>query len=211
MAEIPVKNLTGEQVESITVSDDVFGAPVNGPLMHQAVQRILADQRLGTHKAKTRSEVNGSGAKPWRQKGTGRARQGMRTSPLWKGGGVVFPPTPRSYAVRMPKKMRRAATRSALSSRLQDGGIQVVSSLLPSEPKTRVMAGALQSLNATGKVLLVDAPVAAETNRASRNIPGVKFKPASTLNIVDVLDNDVIVFSVEGIRELERLLTDANV
>lgn len=211
MAEIPVKNLAGEQVESITVSDDVFGAPVNGPLMHQAVQRILADQRLGTHKAKTRSEVTGSGAKPWRQKGTGRARQGMRTSPLWKGGGVVFPPTPRSYAVRMPKKMRRAATRSALSSRLQDGGIQVVSSLQPEEPKTRVMATALQSLNAKGKVLLVDSPVAAETGRASRNIPGVNFKPASTLNIVDVLDNDVIVFSVEGIRELERLLTDANV
>jgi large subunit ribosomal protein L4 len=211
MAEIPVKNLAGEQMDSITLSDDVFGAPVNPPLMHQAVQRILADQRLGTHRAKTRGEVTGSGQKPWRQKGTGRARQGTRTSPLFKGGGVVFPPTPRSYAVRMPKKMRRAATRSALTSRLKDGGIQVVSSLQPEEPKTRVMARALQTLNATGKVLLIDAPVSAQTGRASRNIPGVNFKPASTLNIVDVLDNDVLVFSVEGIRALERLLTDANV
>ena len=211
MAELSVKNLAGEQVESITVSDEVFAAPINGSLMHQAVQRILADQRYGTHKAKTRSEVHGSGQKPWRQKGTGRARQGMRTSPLFKGGGVVFPPTPRSYAVRMPKKMRRAATRSALSSRLTDGAIQVVTSLVPSEPKTRVMAEALQTLNASGRVLLVDAPVAAETGRASRNIPGVSFKPASTLNIVDVLNNDVLVFSFGGIRELERLLTDANV
>lgn len=211
MAEIPVKNLAGEQVESITLSDQVFGAPVNGSLMHQAVQRILADQRLGTHKAKTRSEVSGSGAKPWRQKGTGRARQGMRTSPLWKGGGVAFPPTPRSYAVRMPKKMRRAATRSALTSRLADGGIQVVTSLQPDQPRTRVMVQALQSLNASGKVLLVDEAVAAETGRASRNIPGVTVKPASTLNIVDVLNNDVLVFSVEGIRTVERLLGDANV
>jgi large subunit ribosomal protein L4 len=211
MAEIPVKNLAGEQVETITVSDAIFGAPINGPLMHQAVQRILADRRLGTHKAKTRSEVHGSGQKPWRQKGTGRARQGMRTSPLFKGGGVVFPPSPRSYAVRMPKKMRRAATRSALTSRLSDGGIQVVSSLQPAEPRTRLMAEALQTLNASGKVLLVDASVSPETNRASRNLPGVNLKPASTLNIVDILDNDVIVFSVDGIRTLERLLSDANV
>jgi large subunit ribosomal protein L4 len=110
----------------------------------------------------------------------------------------------------MPKKMRRAATRSALSSRLSDGGIQVVTSLRPAEPKTRVMAQALETLNARGKVLLVDVPVSDETRRASRNIPGVNFKPASTLNIVDVLNNDVLLFSVDGIRELERLLTDAN-
>jgi large subunit ribosomal protein L4 len=211
MPEIAVKNLSGEQVETLTLSDEVFAAPVNVTLMHQAVQRILADQRTGTHKAKTRGEVAGSGAKPWRQKGTGRARQGTRTSPLWKGGGVAFPPRPRSYAVRMPKKMRRGATRSALTSRIQDEAIQVVDSLVPEQPKTHVMVTGLSNLNATGRVLLVDESVAEGTRRAARNIPGVSFKPASTLNIVDILNNDVLVFSKDGIRRLERLLSDADV
>jgi large subunit ribosomal protein L4 len=211
MPEIAVKNLSGEQVETLTLSDEVFAAPVNVTLMHQAVQRILADQRTGTHKAKTRGEVAGSGAKPWRQKGTGRARQGTRTSPLWKGGGVAFPPQPRSYAVRMPKKMRRGATRSALTSRIQDEAIQVVDSLVPEQPKTHVMVTGLSNLNATGRVLLVDESVAEGTRRAARNIPGVSFKPASTLNIVDILNNDVLVFSKDGIRRLERLLSDADV
>ena len=211
MPQLAVKNLAGEEVDSIAVSDEVFAAPINGPLMHQAVARIQADQRQGTHKAKTRGEVSGSGNKPWRQKGTGRARQGTRTSPIWTGGGIAFPPRPRDYDVRMPKKMRRQATRSALSSRIQDDGVVVVSTLHPDEPKTRVMVGALQGLNVRGKVLLVDEPVAQETRRAARNIPGIDFKPASTLNIVDVLDHDVIVFSVDGIRHVERLLTDGDV
>jgi large subunit ribosomal protein L4 len=179
--------------------------------MHQAVARILADRRLGTHKAKSRGEVRGGGVKPWRQKGTGRARQGSRTSPIWKGGGVAFPPTPRSYRVSMPKKMRRQATRSALSSRIADNGLTVVSSLQPGEPRTRVMVAALSNLDVSGKVLLVDEKIAEETSRAARNIPGVRFKPASTLNIVDVLDNDVLVFSVDGIRQLERILSDGDV
>src|SRR5713226_8823889 len=131
MPQLPVKNLAGKEIDTITLSDTVFGAAIHVPLMHQAVTRILADQRLGTHKAKTRGEVRGGGAKPWRQKGTGRARQGSRRSPLWKGGGVAFPPQPRSYEVKMPKKMRRQATRSALSSRIADDGIVVVDSLQP--------------------------------------------------------------------------------
>jgi large subunit ribosomal protein L4 len=210
MPEVAVKNLAGEEVETITVSDDVFGVPLKPALMHQAVNRILADQRLGTHKAKTRSEVTGGGAKPWRQKGTGRARQGSRTSPIWKGGGVAFPPVPRSYEVKMPKKMRRQATRSALSSRIADG-IIVVSSLQPEEPRTKVMVAALESLEATGKILLIDERLHEDTKRATRNIPGVDVKQASTLNIVDVLGHDVLVFSVDGIRNVERLLSDANV
>lgn len=211
MPEVAVKNLRGEDVETISLSDAVFAVPVNGPLMHQAVLRIQAAQRAGTHKAKTRGEVHGGGAKPWRQKGTGRARQGSRTSPIWKGGGVAFPPVPRSYEVSMPKKMRRAAARSALSSRIVDNGIVVVSSLQPSEPRTREMVGALASLQASGKVLLVDEHIAEETARASRNIPNVKVKPAATLNIVDVLDHNVLVFSVDGIRSVERLLSNGDV
>jgi large subunit ribosomal protein L4 len=210
MPELTVKNLAGEDVETISLSNAVFGAPINPPLMHQAVQRILADKRLGTHKAKTRGEVAGSGVKPWRQKGTGRARQGTRTSPIWKGGGVAFPPVPRSHEKQMPKKMRRQATRSALSSRVVDQAIVVVSSLQPEEPRTRVMVQALANLDASGKVILVDERISAATSRAARNIPGVSFKPAATLNIVDVLGNDRLVFSVDGIRYLERLLTDGN-
>ncbi len=211
MAEIVVKDLSGQQVDTLTLSDEVFGAPLNGPLMHQAVSRILADQRLGTHRAKTRGEVRGGGAKPWRQKGTGRARAGSRTSPLWRGGGTIFPPPPRSYAVAMPKKMRRAATRSALSSRLRDQAIIVVPAFDLPEAKTRAMVQVLGNLEASGKVLLVDERVGETTARAGRNIPGVEMKPASTLNIVDVLNHDVLVFSVPGIRQLEGILTDANV
>ncbi|HZU12006.1 MAG TPA: 50S ribosomal protein L4 [Chloroflexota bacterium] len=211
MPELPVKNLAGEQVDTIVLSDEVFGVEPNQPLIHQAVQRILSDQRLGTQKAKTRGEVSGSGNKPYRQKGTGRARQGTRTSPLYRGGGVIFAPTPRSYAQRMPKKMRRAATRCALSSRVAEAAVTVVTSLVPEEPKTKAMIRGLENLQAAGKVLLVDERVAEETSRASRNIPQVETKPASTLNIVDVLGHDVLVFTVEGIRQLERLLSDANV
>jgi large subunit ribosomal protein L4 len=211
MPEIAVRDLTGAQVDTISLSDEVFGVPVNVPLMHQAVQRIKADQRLGTHKAKTRGEVTGGGEKPWRQKGTGRARQGSRVSPLWRGGGAVFPPSPRSYEVRMPKKMRRQAARSALSSRVGTDGVVVVTNLTLEEPRTRVMVTALKSLGAVGKVLLVDESISDETRRAARNIPGVHMKPASTLNIVDVLDHDVLLFSVGGIRQVERLLSDGNV
>lgn len=211
MPDIQVRNLSGGEVETITLSDDVFGAPLNVPLMHQAVTRIQASARLGTSSAKTRGEVRGSTVKIYRQKGTGRARHGSRKSPIFKGGGVVFPPQPRSYAVRMPKKMRRAATRSALSSRVVDNGIVVVDSLLPSEPRTRVMADALETLNAKGRVLLVDQALAEGTERAARNIPGIEMKPASTLNIVDVLSHDVLIFTIDGIRQVERLLTDANV
>src|SRR5947209_10697792 len=139
MPDIVVRNLAGEEVETITLSDAVFGAAPNVPLIHQAVVRLQADKRRGTQKAKTRAEVSGGGAKPWRQKGTGRARQGSRSSPLWKGGGVAHPPTPRSYTVRMPKKMRRQATRSALSARVSDEAVVIVSTLQPDEPRTKSM------------------------------------------------------------------------
>jgi large subunit ribosomal protein L4 len=211
MPDLAVKNLAGEQVDTISLSDAVFGARVNGPLMHQAVVRILADKRLGTHKAKTRGEVSGGGSKPWRQKGTGRARQGSRTSPLWKGGGVAFPPTPRSYEVKMPKKMRRQATRSALSSRVADNAIVIVDSLQPVEPRTKEMVAALQNLDVSGKVMLIDERISDETGRAARNIPRVDMKPSSTINIVDVLNHDFLVFSVGAVRQLERLLSDGDV
>lgn len=211
MPDITVRSLSGEQLDTITLSDLVFGAPLNGPLIHQAATRLLAARRLGTQKAKTRGEVHGTTAKPYRQKGTGRARQGSRKSPLAKGGGVVFAPSPRSYATRMPKKMRRQATRSALSSRITDNGIVVVSSLQPEQPRTKSMIAALGNISVAGKVLLIDEHLQEDTTRSARNIPGVTFKPASVINIVDVLDNDVLLFSIDGIRQLERILTDGDV
>lgn len=211
MPDIAVKNLAGEQVDTISLRDDVFAAKPNDVLVHQAVTRLLAGQRRGTHKAKSRGEVRGSTVKPWRQKGTGRARQGSRKSPIWTGGGVAFPPVPRSYVVRMPKKMRRQAARAAISSRVADNAVVVVSSLEPSEPKTRVFAAALQALRASGKVLIVGDSVSETTTRAARNLPHVHLKPASTLNVLDVLGHDVLVFSVDGIRRLERALSDADV
>jgi large subunit ribosomal protein L4 len=210
MPDIAVRDLTGQEVETITLSDEVFGAPVNGPLIHQAATRLMSDRRAGTQQAKTRGEVSGSTAKPWRQKGTGRARAGMRKSPLWRGGGIVFAPHPRSYETKMPKKMRRQATRSALSSRVVDESLVVVSSLVPPEQKTKSMVSALSSLKASGKILLIDQQIAQATERSARNIPELDLKPASTVNIVDVLNHDVLVFTVEGIRELERLLSDGN-
>jgi large subunit ribosomal protein L4 len=210
MPDIVVRDLTGAQVETISLSEEVFGAKINVPLMHQATLRILAGHRLGTQKAKTRSEVRGGGEKPWRQKGTGRARQGSRNSPLWRGGGVAFAPRPRSYDVRMPKKMRRQATRSALSSRVMDEALTIVSSLEPAEPRTKEMMTALGNLNVSGKVLLIDREIAETTRRAARNIPGVEMKPASIVNIVDVLNHDALVFTVDGVRELERLLSNGN-
>jgi large subunit ribosomal protein L4 len=211
MPDIAVRTLAGADSQTITLSDDVFAAPINVPLMHQAVMRIQNAQRAGTSAAKTRGQVSGSTAKIYRQKGTGRARHGSRKAPIFKGGGIVFPPIPRSYAVRMPKKMRRAATRSALTSRIEDNGIVVVDSLVPAEARTKAMVTALTGLNATGRVLIVDERIDETTERAARNIPGVEFKPASVLNILDVLSHDVLLFSVDGIRQLERLLTDANV
>jgi large subunit ribosomal protein L4 len=207
MSDIIVKDLAGNEVDTISLSEQVFAAKINIGLMHQAVVRLQSDRRQGTHKAKTRSEVRGGGAKPWRQKGTGRARQGTKTSPLWRGGGVAFPPVPRKYDLRMPKKMRRQATRSALSSRISDNGIIVVSSLVPEDPHTRAMVSALEKLGARGKILLVDQHVDSQTVRSTRNIPEVECVPASTLNIVEVLKNDVLIFSIDGIRQIERLLT----
>lgn len=207
MPELSVRNLAGEQVDIVTLSDEIFAAPINVPLMHQAALRLMADRRLGTQKAKTRAEVSGGGEKPWRQKSTGRARQGSRTSPLWKGGGVAFAPHPRSYEMRMPKKMRRQATRSALSSRIADDGIVLVTSLQPDEPRTKAMITALANLDLSGKILLVDERISETTARAARNIPGVSMKPASTLNLVDVLNHDALVFSLDGIRQIERLLS----
>jgi large subunit ribosomal protein L4 len=191
---LPVKNMTGEQVGEIELRDAIYAAPVNRGLMHQALMRQQANARLGTHDTKGRGEVAGGGRKPWRQKGTGRARQGSIRASQWVGGGTVFGPTPRSYTKAMPKKMRRAALRSALTVKAQEEQIVILDALTMEAPKTKAMIQVLDALQLDGhSVLMVlpekDMPV----ERSASNLPNVKTLLSNYLNIQDLLGYDYLV------------------
>ncbi len=208
---LPVKNMSGEQVGEIEVSDAVFGAPVNQPLMHQALLRQLSNARLGTHKTKTRSEVRGGGRKPWRQKGTGRARQGSIRAPQWIGGGTVFGPRPRKYTKQMPKKMRRAALRSALSVKAGAEQIVVVDRIEIEQPKTKVVVEMLNALGASGSSVLLVLNEAQQTvQRSANNLPKVKTILSGYVNVRDLLGHDVVILTREIVEELELWLLSAN-
>ncbi|HXF62024.1 MAG TPA: 50S ribosomal protein L4 [Caldilineaceae bacterium] len=198
--------MAGNQTGEIEVSDAVFGAPVNQALMHQALVRQLSNARLGTHKTKTRGEVSGGGRKPWRQKGTGRARQGSIRAPHWVGGGTVFGPTPRTYIKAMPKKMHRAALRSALSAKTGAGEV-VVLELALSEAKTKHAAAAMKALGlAQQSVLLVVAEKDPTVERSFANLPKVKMLLSSYLNVRDLLGYDVLVFARDAVAQVESWL-----
>jgi len=208
MAKVPLKNLAGDDLGSVDVSDAVFGAPVNEPLVHQAVVRLQANARLGTHKTKTRGMVSGGGAKPWRQKGTGRARQGSRVSPLWRGGGIVFGPVQRAYRQDMPKKMRQSAMRSGLSSRFAEGAIVALDEFSMDEPHTKVMAEALSTkLGFAGSVLVVDSQFDSNASLSARNLSWVELVDAGTLSLLDVLKPEHIVFTKSALAAVEKRLT----
>jgi len=198
---LPLMDMAGKQTGEIEVSDAVFNGPIRQDLMHQALIRQLANARAGTHKTKTRGEVRGGGRKPWRQKGTGRARQGSIRAPQWKGGGTVFGPIPRSYAKAMPKKMRRAALRSALSSKAQAGQIVVVDDLVMDEPKTKRALEFLGNLGFEERSVLV---ILGESNmaveRSFSNLPKVKTLHGGFLNIHDLLSYDTVLFSRAAIE-----------
>lgn len=198
---VDVFNMDGQKVTTVELSADIFEAPVFTDLMHQAYVRQMANARLGTHDTKTRNEVSGGGRKPWRQKGTGRARQGSTRSPIWVGGGKVHTPHPRSYEQSMPKKMRRAALRSALTVKASESNIVVVDSLALPEPKTRLMAKALSALVGDGSALiLIPAKEAYEgVARSANNIPDAKVLLANYLNIRDLLSYDKIVIPVAAL------------
>ncbi|GIW12448.1 MAG: 50S ribosomal protein L4 [Chloroflexi bacterium] len=204
--EVPVRNLAGEVVSTIEVLDAVFSVPVNPPLIYQAAVRYEANQRQGTRDTRTRGEVVGGGRKPYRQKGTGRARQGSIRAPHFRKGGVVFGPHPREFRQEMPVKMRRAALRSALSGKLADEELLVVVDFALPEPKTRLMAEALRKLGTTRTVVLVTAEPDPLVIRSARNIPGVDITYAATLNIGDVLKHRHVVMSVEAVRRVEARL-----
>ena len=205
MPQTTLYDRTGASVGSVELHDDLFAAPVNEAVLHQVVTAQLAGRRTGTSDTKTRGQVRGGGKKPYRQKGTGRARQGTRTAPHYRGGGVVFGPHPRSYEQRLPRKMKRIALRSALTSKLGDEAIRVIDTFGLAAIKTQDVVGVLSALNATGRVLLV-APSADETLRLSaRNLPTVELILADSLNVVDVLNADTVVIEQPALARMEEI------
>ncbi len=201
---VDVYNMDGQKVTTVELSPAIFEAPVYVDLMHQAFVRQMANARLGTHDTKTRNEVSGGGRKPWRQKGTGRARQGSTRSPVWVGGGKVHTPHPRSYEQAMPKKMRRAAVRSALSVKAAEASVVVVDQLGLPEPKTRLMAKALNALVGSGSALILIPEKTAyeDVIRSTNNIPDAKVLLANYVNIRDLLQYDKLVIPVAALDVL---------
>ncbi|EFU75866.1 50S ribosomal protein L4 [Lachnoanaerobaculum saburreum] len=204
MANISVFNIEGKEVGSIELNDAVFGVNVNEHLVHMAVVAQLANKRQGTQKAKTRSEVSGGGRKPWKQKGTGHARQGSTRSPQWKGGGVVFAPTPRDYTINLNKKEKRIALKSALTSRVLENKFIVVDDFSMGEIKTKKMQQTLNNLNVK-KALVVCAENEKNTVLSVRNIYGVKAASPKTINVYDILKYNTVVASKDAVKTIEEV------
>jgi large subunit ribosomal protein L4 len=205
MPTTPLFDKTGSEAGTIDLPDALFAAPVNTAVMHQAVVAQMAGRRIGTAKVKTRAEVRGGGRKPYRQKGTGRARQGTVSAPHYKGGGVVFGPSPRKYDKRLPKRMRRLALVGALTAKFDDGVIKIVNDLQLDEIKTRQLLVHLASLDAAGKVLVVEDGKNEALELSARNVPGLVVIRSDSLNIVDVIDADAIVITKPSISTMSEV------
>jgi len=203
---VPLYNLGGEAVGEVELCSDIFEAPVNVPLMHQALVRQLANARLGTHKTKSRGEVRRTKAKWYRQKGTGRARHGSRNASLFVGGGIAHGPKPRKYVKRMPRKMRRAALRSALSVKAAENQIVVLDRLEFSVPKTREMVAVLQNLGLDARVLILLPERDEAVEKSARNLPQVKTLHASYLNVRDLLRHDHVLMPLGALQVVESVL-----
>ena len=204
MAKVAVYNMEGKEVGSMDLNDAVFGVEVNEHLVHMAVLQQLANNRQGTQKAKTRSDVRGGGRKPWRQKGTGHARQGSIRAPQWKGGGVVFAPVPRDYSFKLNKKEKRAALKSVLTSRVQENKFIVVDELKMDEIKTKTFKGVLDNLNAE-KALVVLNDMDANVIASAKNIPTVKTTQTNELNVFDVLKYNTVVVTKDAVATIEEV------
>ncbi|MZP30254.1 50S ribosomal protein L4 [Heliobacterium undosum] len=205
MPKVAVYNIEGAQVGEIDLNDEIFGIEPNEAVMHQAVVTQLAAWRRGTHKVKSRGEVSGGGKKPWRQKGTGRARAGTSRSPLWRGGAIIFGPQPRSYKIAMPKKARRLALKSALSDKVRAGNLIVVDALEMDAPKTKAIAGIMNKLNVERKALLVTADIDENVFKSARNIPGVSPVEAVGINVYDILNHDKLVITKNAVAKVEEV------
>jgi large subunit ribosomal protein L4 len=206
MPKVALLNQTGSSVGEIELNDSVFGIEPNQHVLFDAVIMQRASLRQGTHKVKNRSEVAGGGRKPWRQKGTGRARQGSIRSPQWRGGGVVFGPTPRSYSYKLPKKVRRLAIKSALSSKVIDNNIVVLEDLAFNAPKTKEMTAVLKGLSVEKKALIVTADINENVALSARNIPGVTVVTANGVNVLDVLNHEKLIMTKAAVQKVEEVL-----
>jgi large subunit ribosomal protein L4 len=205
MPQTTLYDKAGKNLGNVELSDSLFAAPVNAAVLHQVVTAQLAGRRTGTHDTKTRGEVRGGGAKPYRQKGTGRARQGSKSAPHYRGGGVVFGPHPRSYEQRLPRKMKRLALRGALTAKLGDAAIKIIDAFGIEAIRTRDLAGVLGALQAHGRVLVI-APVRDEKLELSaRNLPTVEILLADSLNVVDLLKADIVLIEQPALARMEEV------
>lgn len=205
MPNIAVLNMAGEEVGSIELSDSIFGIKPNAAVMHHMVVNYLANQRQGTQSALTRSEVSGGGKKPWRQKGTGHARQGSTRSPQWRHGGIVFAPKPRDYSYTVNKKVKRLAMKSAFSSKVQENDLIVIDNVAMNDYKTKTIANMLSSVGANKKTLIVLDSVDKKVINSSRNIPGVKTAQVNTLNVYDILNADKLIVLKDAVSKIEEV------
>jgi large subunit ribosomal protein L4 len=205
MPQTTLYDRTGKSVGSVELADALFAAPVNAAVLHQVVTAQLAGRRVGTHDTKTRGEVRGGGKKPYRQKGTGRARQGSPTAPHYRGGGAVFGPHPRSYEQRLPRKMKRLALRGALTAKLGDEAIKVIDAFGLEAIKTRDLAGVLGALEAHGRVLVVAPGRDEKLELSARNLPTVEVILADSLNVVDLLKADVVLIEQPALARMEEV------
>ena len=205
--QIDVVNSSNEKVGAIDVSDEVFGGRINGALIWESVVHANAAERRGTHKTKNRANVSGSGKKPWRQKGTGRARVGEIRNPLWRKGGTVFGPQPRSYDFRIPKKVEIGALRAALAEKLRDGRLVVVETLAASEIKTKAAAAMLKTLGVDGKAVLIDVAPDEKLSRSVKNLPGIAVRASARVSARDIVSADRVVATRGAIEKLQEALS----
>ncbi len=203
---VKVFDLEGKETGEVQLPPEIFNAPVNEAVLHQAVRRQQANERQGTHQTKTRGEVSGGGKKPWKQKGTGRARQGSIRAPQWRHGGTVFGPHPRSYEQKMPRKQRRLALRAALSARVRDGALRVVEEIALEAPKTRTLATFFTGLGAGVRILFVLPEHDLMLEKSTKNLAAVKTILAANLNVADVLAADTVVFTQKALGQVEEWL-----
>ncbi|MEC5272591.1 50S ribosomal protein L4 [Caldifermentibacillus hisashii] len=206
MPKVTVYNQAGSQVGEIELNDSVFGIEPNKHVMSEVIISLRASQRQGTAKVKNRSEVRGGGRKPWRQKGTGRARQGSIRAPQWRGGGTVFGPVPRSYAYKLPKKVRRLALKSALSTKVQENNIVILDQLTFEVPKTKDFVTVLKNLSVDTKALIVTSDTNENAVLSARNIPGVKVVSSNAVNVLDIIGHEKLIMTEDAARKVEEVL-----
>ena len=205
MPKVNVYNMQGEVVEQMELSENIFGVEINEHVVYEVVKNQLANKRQGTQSTKTRAEVRGGGRKPWKQKGTGRARAGSTNSPVFVGGGVAFGPKPRDYSYKVPKKVRRLAMKSALSSKVQNNEIIVLDALNMEAPKTKEFAQILKNINASKKALVVTAENNENVVKSARNIEGVQAATVNTINVYDILKYDTFVITTDAVKKVEEV------